>query len=182
MENLKLHVEKVRSLLQQERYAQIRRWFKSTDPADVADILEELDLNEVSRIFTMFDSETASEVIVEMESGEVDDVVDHIPPEKIADMINEMAPDDAVDFFSDLDEKERSQVLPLLEEETVVVLRELSGYEEDSAGGLMTLELCAFPIEFTVEQVVKAFINKEFADPITVVFAVDKKQHLVGVY
>ena len=180
MENLKMQVEKVRNLLQQQRFAQIRRWFKNTDPADVADILEELELDEVSKIFTMFDTETASEVIVEMEPGEIDDVVERIPPEKVADMISEMAPDDAADFFTDLDEDDQHKVYALLENETRDILSALVGYEEDSAGGLMTSELCAVPVSCTVEQAIRALMRCEFNDPITMIFAVDKECHLVG--
>lgn len=44
----------------------------------------------------------------------------------------------------------------------------------------MTSELCAVPIEFTVEKTMKSLSDCEFSDPITMIFAVDKKRHLVG--
>ena len=182
MENtLREQEEKIKKLIDDGDYDAVRSWFTSTDPADVADILEELDPEDVNKVFTKVDdTEAVSDVIVEMEPNELDDVVELIPTDQKAAMIEEMAPDDAADFFAELEDRDREKVYKLLDSETKKTLSELLDYEEDSAGGLMTSELCAVPISFTVEETLKSLIDCEFSDPITMIFAVDKERHLKG--
>jgi magnesium transporter len=115
-----------------------------------------------------------------MEAGEVEDVIDSLSPDRLAGMIREMAPDDAADFFNDLDQKEQDEVLPYLNNKERAELKELTDYEEDTAGGLMTPEVCAVSSSVTVQQAINALAKADFSDPVTMIFVVDAQHHLVG--
>ena len=167
-------------LLKNRQFDELRTTIALTDPADLADIFEELDSENVEQAFAILDNETASEVIVEMETGDVEDVVEHLPPARLAGMLREMAPDDAADFFNELDQDDQDEILPYLNNNEREKLKELTEYEEDTAGGLMTPELCAVASSATVEQAINAMTKAEFSDPITMVFVVDNQHHLVG--
>ncbi len=169
-----------RQLLKDQQVEELRQTIAATDPADLADILEELDSDEVEEVFKILDNETASEVIVEMDNSDVEDVVDTLPPERIAGMIQEMAPDDAADFFSELDEDDQQNILPLLNNHDRAQLEELIEYSDDTAGGLMTPEVCAVSSNASVEQAIAALAKADFSDPVTMVFVVDKSQRLIG--
>ncbi|MCP3968621.1 MAG: magnesium transporter [Lentisphaerae bacterium] len=170
----------IRELLTAGRYEEIRRALRHTDPADVADLFEDLDTEEVELIFSILDNEFASEVLVEMESEDAEEVIDHMPPSKVAKMMAEMAPDDAADILQELDDQDQARILHFLDEEKKRELRELAEYEVDSAGGLMTPEFCAVSIYATIKQAINAIAAADFLDPITTVFAVDRNGCLVG--
>lgn len=176
----KLTSEQLEKLLDAGNNAEILRQLDAMDPADVADLLEEIGTGEQERVFTILDADLASEVLVEMEPGEVDDFVDRIPPQKLAEMISEMAPDDQADFYGNLDEDDQQKILEYLPEEDRGDLKKLLGYDEDSAGGIMTPELCAVQVSATVQQAIFSLAEQEYDDPISMIFGVDKEYHLKG--
>ena len=103
-----------------------------------------------------------------------------LSPEKLAEIISEMAPDDQADFYSTLDGDEQAQVLQLLPAEDRIELTKLLIYDEDSAGGIMTSELCSIQTEATVLEAIRAIANEEYDDPISMIFAVDRENKLQG--
>ena len=119
--------EEIEHLLAKKQYDKIRARFANTDPADVADLIEDLDSEHIEQIFKILDNNLASEVIVELES-DVDDVVETLPPRRLAELIEQMAPDDAVDILNDLSEVDKEQVLKTLEKNKQKELRQLSDY------------------------------------------------------
>ena len=176
----KLTIEEFEKLLNAGNNAEILRQLNAMDPADVADLLEEIDPEEQEQVFSIIDTEMASDVLVEMEPGELDDFVDRIPPSKLAEMISEMAPDDQADFFGHMEEDEQKNVLEYLSEEDRAELTALLGYDEDSAGGIMTPEFCSIKVDATVQEAIVAIADEEYDDPISMIFAVDKDKKLKG--
>ncbi len=180
MESVRLDKKHIQNLLRNGLYDELRRTIAETDPVDVADLMEELDPEEVELIFSILDNELASEVIVEMDAGDIEDVVENLSPDKLAGMLQEMAPDDAADILNEMDEADQDTVLHLLTPDKKEELQELAEYDPDSAGGLMTPEFYAVPDNLTVEQAIQALAADDFDDPVTTVFAVDADGRLVG--
>ncbi|MBU8901998.1 MAG: magnesium transporter [Victivallales bacterium] len=176
------HLDKknIQQLLEAKKFDELRQQFSSTDPADVADALEELDSSELELVFSILDNEAASEVLSEMDPEEVEDVIESLEPARLAKVMEEMAPDDAADLFNELDAQEQNQILHFFDPVKKKEIQELAHYEEDSAGGLMTPEFCAVSSEATVQQAIGALAEADYSDPITSVFVVDQKGLLVG--
>jgi magnesium transporter len=180
MTEKRLKEKEVKQLLESNRLDELKRRFAQTDPADVADLLEGLDAEDREKIFSGFDNEMASEVIVEMEQAEADDMVDRLTPDKIAGMIKEMAPDDAADLIGELENEERQAVFDLLTGDEKSKINNLLTYDQDSAGGIMTPEVCAVSADSTVQEAMNSIINADYSDPVSMVFAVDAQKKLVG--
>ena len=175
-----LNKKNIQQLLEAKKFDELRHQFSCTDPADVADALDELDSDELEMVFSILDNEIASEVLSEMDPDEIEDVLDRLPPSRLAKVMEEMAPDDAADLFNDLDTQEQNQILHFFDPEKKKEIQELAHYEEDTAGGLMTPEFCAVSSEATVQQAIGALAEADYSDPITSVFVVDQEGHLVG--
>ena len=180
MHQHRLEKDELRQLLEAKNSDGLKKRLSQTDPADAADLMEELEPEDIEKVFSSLDDEMASDVIVEMEPEDIDDVVEKMPPEKIARIVSEMAPDDATDFLRDLDPDEQKAVWELLDGEIKEELKNLLGYEDDSAGGIMTPELCAVNGTATVQQAIDAIGKEEFSDPIFVVFVIDDDRKLSG--
>ena len=67
--------------------------------------------------------------------------------EKVADVLEEMEPDEAADLLGDLPEGRKQDLLALMEKDDADDVRKLLAYPEDSAGGIMTTEYAADPIQ-----------------------------------
>lgn len=175
-----LDTKNIQQLLEAKKFDELRQQFSCADPADVADVLDELEGGDLELVFSILDNEVASEVLSEMDSEEIEDVLESIEPSRLAKVMEEMAPDDAADLFNELDAREQSRVLHFLDPEKKKEIQELADYQEDTAGGLMTPEFCAVSSEVTVQQAIGALAEADYSDPITSVFVVDKEGHLAG--
>ena len=175
-----LDTKNIQQLLEAKKFDELRQQFSCADPADVADVLDELDGGDLELVFSILDNEVASEVLSEMDSEEIEDVLESIEPSRLAKVMEEMAPDDAADLFNELDAREQSRILHFLDPEKKKEIQELADYQEDTAGGLMTPEFCAVSSEVTVQQAIGALAEADYSDPITSVFVVDKEGHLAG--
>ncbi len=175
-----LTTEEIRELLEKKLFEKLRTRFAETDPADVADLLNDCDSDEIEQIFNILDNKLASDVIVEMESDGVDEVVENLSSDRVVELMRKMAPDDAVDFFNELGDEEKADVLTRLNETEQESLCRLSNYKDDSGGGLMTPELCAVSGNSTIKEAINSLITADYSDPISMVFAVDNNFKLLG--
>jgi magnesium transporter len=110
------------------------------------------------------------------------EVLEDLSPERAADILEEMSPDDAADLIADLSDTARDRILPLMESEEVEEVRELLGYPEDSAGGIMTTEFIAIPATLTATETIERLRQLEpDAETIYYIYVVDDDERLVGV-
>ncbi|HEX4825292.1 MAG TPA: CBS domain-containing protein [Candidatus Polarisedimenticolaceae bacterium] len=119
-------------------------------PADLADILEDLNRVERKRVMAALDPETAAQALSEAEPSVQAAVVEAMHVEQAADVLEEMAPDEAADILGDLPEERLQAVLDAMEEEEADEVRGLLVFKEDSAGGLMTSDFFQAKAGWTV--------------------------------
>ncbi len=143
-------------------------------PADLADILEELSRDEQRSVIESLDDETAAEAVSEIPTRMQIALLNSLSAGRAADIVEEMAPDEAADVLQELPPETSAEVLANMEAEEANEVRELLGFEESTAGGLMTTE---FPVVLdtgTVEDAVKAL--RDFSGPLESVHSV----YLIG--
>ncbi len=110
------------------------------------------------------------------------EVLEDLEPERAADILEEMSPDDAADLVADLSDEARSEILALMEREEAEEVRELLGYPEDSAGGIMTTEFVSVPATLSTAQTIDRLRELEpDAETIYYVYVTDDDGRLVGV-
>lgn len=111
--------------------------------ADIAEIYDELTIDDAKFLHLLLDEKTASEVIAELEDDVRDKFLNALPGEIIAEnVIKNMESDDAADVIADLSEEKKAEVLSNIEDiEQAGDIVELLNYDEDTAGGLMAKEL-----------------------------------------
>jgi CBS domain-containing protein/sporulation protein YlmC with PRC-barrel domain len=151
-------------------------------PADIADILEELSRNEQKALIESLDDETAAQALSEIPTKMQADLLESIPPEKAADIVEEMPPDEAADVLNQLPPETSAELLADMEKEEANEVRELLGFEENTAGAIMTTEYVVVGDSATVEGAIGAL--KGFEGPIEavhMVYLVDQKAVLTGV-
>jgi len=123
-------------------------------PADIADIVEEMTVDERRAVFEQLDPETAAEALAEVEPEMQASIVSDLDEERAADILEEMAPDEATDLLQDLPEERREELVDLMEKDEAHDVEELLTYPEDSAGGIMTTDFVAFPADLTAGQAI----------------------------
>lgn len=151
-------------------------------PADVADILEELSRDEQKALIESLDEETAAQVISEIPTRIQADILESIHPEKAADIVEEMPPDEAADVLQELSPETSAELLADMENEEAKDVRSLLGFEEKTAGGLMTTDFIVVGDSATVEGAIAALKHFEGAvESVHMVFLVKNGGALAGV-
>jgi CBS domain-containing protein len=151
-------------------------------PADLASIIDQLAPRDRAGILATLDDEAAADAIEEMEPETQVEVLEDLAPERAADILEEMSPDDAADLVADLSETARTEILQLMERDEADEVRELLGYPEQSAGGIMTTEYIAIPAELTATQTIERLRELEpDAETIYYIYVTDDDGRLVGV-
>lgn len=127
-------------------------------PADIADIMEELSVQESAEIFKILDEETAAETLSEIDESDLQlSLIEAVDTEKAADILDMMPPDEAADILGDMAEQKAEEILSDMNIDGANEVRELMSHDENTAGGLMTTEYISFPDYFNVEQALSEF-------------------------
>ena len=123
-------------------------------PADIADVVEEMSVDERRAVFEQLDVETAAEALSEVDPEMQAAIVADLDEERAADLLEEMAPDEAADLLQDLPEERREELIDLMQEAEGGEVEELLSYAEDSAGGMMTTDFVALPRDLLASQAI----------------------------
>jgi len=153
-------------------------------PADIAEVMEDLTMDEAKYLYLLLDGEKASDVLIEIPEHERKRFLRVLPPELIASkFIEYMDSDDAADIVADLDESMKQEVLKEIEDtEQAGDIVDLLEYEEDSAGGIMAKELVSVNENWTVATCLKEISKQaEEVDEIYYIYVTDDQHRLKGV-
>ncbi len=153
-------------------------------PADIAEIYENLSLEEATYLYLLLDPEKASDVLVELEDDERVSFLKALPSEVIASQfIHHMDSDDAADIIGDLEEEKKQEVLLHIDDvEQAGDIVDLLSYDEDSAGGLMAKELIRVNENWGVATCIREMRKQaEQLDEIYYIYVVSDENVLLGI-
>lgn len=151
-------------------------------PADITEFLNQVDLHEWPRLLRLIsDADIRAQVVSEIDEDNWKDLLAQLSPEEIAALTCEMESDDAADLIAKLPLQARHDTLRRLPDEDRRHVQDLLSYPEDSAGGIMQVELVRVDQNQTVADAIVT-VRKLVEDDVEVlaVWAVDSEDRLVG--
>jgi len=98
--------------------------------------------------------EVSSEVLVELEEPAQEELLDQLSEGEIGRLVDELESDDAADVIGTLDDDKAQKVLETLDDESRRDMHRLLDYDEETAGGIMALEVAAVKETDNVRQAV----------------------------
>lgn len=150
-------------------------------PADIADILEQLDAEPRVAMIGQLPDEAAAETIAELEHSVQLEVVDALPLDRAAALLALMDPDDAADIVGGLADK-TSALLAAMDPKSARSVVLLLGYVEGTAGSVMTSEVGAVDESATVAETLEQLrADAEDLEILHYVHVVDRERRLTGV-
>ena len=151
-------------------------------PADVADILEQLDPQQRANVFQHLDDAQATEAISEMEDEYQADVIEDLDDARAAGLLGSMDPDDAADIVRDLSYEKAETLLRLMGVEDATEIRRLLGYKDGTAGGMMTTQFVSVHATDTVGEVIEVLRELPEDHPtVHYVYVLDEYDEFEGV-
>jgi CBS domain-containing protein len=165
----------LRLTVAQNRLAQLH-------PADLADIIEDLDIHQRTAVFRSLDVETAAETLEETDPKIQVSLIEDLDTANASDIIEEMSLSEATDLLGDLPKEKAEGILKEMEKEVAQDVKELLAHPEEMAGGLMTTSFFSFAPERTAGQAMETIRREaEDMDLIYYLYILDPEEHLLGV-
>ena len=175
-------LETVESGIKNKNDAALQKQLNALHYADIAEILDELNLDQATYIIKLLDSETTSDVLSELEEDVREKVLQNLSVKEIAEEVKELDTDDAVDLISELPPERKQKVIAQIDDKDLVAdINELLEYDENSAGGLMAKELVKVYETWTVAGCLRKIRTQaENVKRVHSIYVVDKADKLIG--
>lgn len=158
----------------------LRDAFSDMDPADMAEVIEDLPADESGIIFRLLPRDTAALVFEYLPPHQQSEIVVTLGREQLKNLLDEMAPDDRTRLLEELPAEVTKRLLTSLSPEELKVARNLLGYPEKSAGRYMTPEYLTIPGNLTAGEAL-AYVRShgQGRETLHVLYIVDEKGRLL---
>ncbi len=177
------YIDALKQFIENDEHEKVKALMEELHPADIAEVMDDLTMEEAKYIYLLLEGEKASDVLIEIPETDRRRFLKELPPELIASkFIEYMDSDDAADIVADLDEEMKKEVLSEIGDAAQAGdIADLLEYEEDTAGGIMAVELVAVNENWTVATCLKEISKQaEEVDEIYNIYVVDDMERLKG--
>ncbi len=178
------HQENLRRLndaLEREAISEVYALVRELHPADVALLLESLPEAERDIVWSQLDPVSVAEVLAEADDAIRASHMRHMAPQALAAVAQEVDPDDAADILQDLPEPVADEVLQAMDEQHRERLEAVLAYPEDTAGGLMNVDVLTVRADVSLETVLRYLRRRgEIPERTNRLFVVDRENAYLG--
>jgi magnesium transporter len=175
-------LELIRRAVEEGNIALIEEQLVDLHPADIAEILDQLDADEAKVVFNQLDDEQGAEVLMELDDDVRERFLRVLSSKEIAEQLEQLDSDDAADILGELSEEQQEEVISQIEDDEIASeIVDLLNYDEDTAGGLMQKEFISANISWSVLRCIAELRRQaEDVEKVYTIYVVDDKNVLVG--
>lgn len=172
-----------RRLIRRKATANLQRLIKKTHSADLALLFRYFNEIERGLVFRLIreNEEATGELLSELDDSILSELLTPLEAGDVAAMLVDMGSDDVADILNLLDDEKSQAILETLQKRESEELEELMAYPEDSAGGLMALDVFSLPETTKAMDAITAIQSSEEAEMVFYLYVTDEESHLTGV-
>lgn len=167
-------------LIEAKNWVALKEVLADVPPADIADLLIELEGNIAVVVFRLLKKSTAADVFSELPSAKGLELLELFTKQQITDVMSNLEPDEAVALFDELPGHLTQQLMNSMKPEDQKQVKKLLGYPEKSVGRLMTPRYVRVKKDWTVSRSmehIRKYAN--IAETLNVIYVVDDKERLI---
>ncbi len=151
-------------------------------PVDIAEAIEDLPESMQVIAFRLLSKAEAIEVYEYLDSMVQQALIEEFKRQEVLDIVDKMSPDERVKLFDELPAKVVRQLLAQLSPGERKATALLLGYEEDTAGRIMTPEYISLKESLTVDQALVEIRGQANASEVMYyLYVTDAYRHLTGI-
>ncbi|MBL6605916.1 MAG: magnesium transporter [Alphaproteobacteria bacterium] len=171
----------IRDCFASQQWRRLRMLMDPLHPADKADLLERISIDEIQILVSQYGNEFDPEILPYLDEDVREDVVEMLEPDVLAASLPELDSDDVVTIAEELEPEELDDALAALPARDRVLVEQSLSYPEDSAGRLMQREMVVVPPFWTVGQTIDYLRSTELDnDDFYLIMVTDTAGHPVG--
>ena len=155
------NLDNLKNRLESGRMLGARNLINNLLPSELAKFIESLPLKERAIIWEMIELKNKGDVVVEVADEVRDGLIEGMKANELIAAIEGMALDDLADLVADLPETLTQEVIRSLDHQDRERLTQVLAFDEDSAGGLMNIDIITVRPDVTIEVVLKYLRNQK---------------------
>src|SRR5437588_6122840 len=176
----KLLAPEIKALIDARNFSALREMFREWPPADVAEVILDMDEDDQVIIFRILPSALAADVFEYLDVEAQQKLLHGMAHEQVVGILNEMSPDDRTALLEELPSVAARQLIKLLTPQERQVAQSLLGYREGSVGRLMTPDFIAIHEDWTVQDVLTYVReNGQDRETLNIIYVVDERGKLI---
>ncbi|NKB36269.1 MAG: magnesium transporter [Gammaproteobacteria bacterium] len=166
----------------EEKFEEVRALMEELHPSEIADLLESLPPKDRENLWDLIEPTLGGDVLTEVQDPVRSALLETMQPQEVADVTKDLESDDAADILQDLPEDVIATVLASMDALNRERLASILSYAEDSAGGLMNVDVVPVRADVTLD-VVSRYLRQlgEIPDQTDNLMVVDRENHYLGV-
>mgnify|MGYP000568276633 FL=1 len=174
-------LDEVSEMIAQSNSAFIDQKIIHLHPADIAEIIDELDNDEAKFVFAQLGNDLQGDVLMELDDEVRYQFVESFATQQLAKQLENLDSDDAVDILGELEVDRQLEVIAEMESDNAEQLVKLLNYDENTAGGLMQTEFIRARLDWPVNRcVIELRRQAEEVEKVYTIYVVDEDDRLVG--
>lgn len=174
--------ESLLTALSAAEYGQVRVLLEDMHPSEVADLLESLPPKERETLWDLVDPKHEGDVLSEVQDAVRAGLLEQMHPHEVAAATRDLDTDDAADILQNLPNDVVANVLAAMDAQNRERLASILSYPEDSAGGLMDIDVVSIRADVSL-YVVSRYLRQlgSIPDRTDNLMVVDRENHYLGV-
>lgn len=172
----------IKDYIEVKDYSAIKKELEDMQPADIAELLEELDTKNSLLVFRMLHKDTAVDVFSYLSVKQQTNFSLMIKENELKEILEELYFDDKIDYLEEMPSSVVKKILQYSPETERSLINQFLNYPDNSAGSLMTIELVDLKKELTIDEALlhirRTAIDKE---TIYTCYVTDSNRKLEGI-
>ncbi len=175
-------IDALHEALEKNNRENVKTIIATLHPSEIADILESVPGREREKLWSLIDAEIEGDVLSHMQDAVRAELLEHMPPDEVVDATKDLEADDVADILQDLPEDIAETILQSMDEQNRQRLSSVLTYPEDTAGGLMNVDVVAIRADVPLD-VVTRYLRLLGKIPLKTdnIMVVDRKNKYLGV-
>ncbi|MEO8602889.1 MAG: magnesium transporter [bacterium] len=176
----RLVAPEIGELLEQRRFDQLRAALLEFEPADIAELVDNLEQDPAALVYRLLPRDLATAVFSYLDSDQQQNLISHLGTERVAALINELDPDDRTALLEEMPAEVAQRLIALLTPAERSITQAILGYPEESVGRLMTPDYVRVKPEWTIAHAMDHIRRYgRDAETVNVIYVVDEHGVLV---
>jgi magnesium transporter len=151
-------------------------------PSEIADIIESMPGRERDSVWQLIDPELEGDVLSHMQDAVRTEFLEQMHPDEVIDATKDLDADDVADILQDLPDEVADTILQSMDEQNRQRLSSVLTYPEDTAGGLMNIDVVPVRADVSLDVVARYLrLMGEIPEKTDNLMVVDRDNHYFGV-
>ncbi|MGM0500991.1 MAG: magnesium transporter [Bacillota bacterium] len=175
-------IPRVKEAVENKNRVRIKEIFSQLYPADMVELVAQLSSEELKFIIPIISLEKLAFSFSDLDAETRNVLLNFLTPQQVKTVLNQMYSDDIADLLGELTIGQSKELLKLMKNKDAQQIQKLLGYDEESAGGIMTTEYLAVKDDKTVGEALSKIRDiATRAEMIYYIYIINSNKELLGV-